>query len=116
MLADTLGPVLGGPEAGSVMPLYPNAKASYPGVSLPFWEIFPVSIRDLGSGVVPSSIDATLDSVSLIVEPDLLRHRILVELPDHVALGAHCLYIAASDEMGNNSSVDIILNCLEENQ
>ncbi len=83
------------------------------GVSLPRWEIFPVSLADEGSGIAPESIAATLDGLPLIVEPDLPRERILVELPDDLAAGSHVLLLKVRDEAGNEAEAEVQIDCRE---
>jgi hypothetical protein len=83
------------------------------GVTLPRWEIFPVSLTDLGSGIATSTINATLDGEPLVVEPDLPRRRILVELPDNLPAGGHVLVVHAADEAGNEATADVLVECRE---
>jgi len=83
------------------------------GVTLPRWEIFPVDLLDLGSGIAPESIVATLDGQVIIVEPDLPRDRVLVELPDEVVPGRHVLHLKAADEAENETQVEAVIECRE---
>jgi hypothetical protein len=81
------------------------------GVTLPRWEIFPVGVLDLGSGIAPESITATLDGRPLIVEPDLPRDRVLVELPDDCPPGRHELALNVRDEAGHRAEATLTIEC-----
>jgi len=75
-----------------------------PGLTLPRWETVPVAVVDAGTGVDPASITATLDGRPLVVEPDLVRDRVLVTVPDATPAGRHELVLAAADRAGNGST------------
>lgn len=85
--------------------------AGFAGLAMPVWEVFPVSVTDEGSGVVARSLSVQLDGCTLVAEPDLLRDRILVELPDELAPGEHRLTVAVEDAAGNAASRTIVLDC-----
>ena len=57
-------------------------------------------LDDRGSGIDPGSVTVALDGAALTPEPDPLRDRLLVELPDDLAAGAHRLEVAARDRAG----------------
>ncbi len=80
-----------------------RAARNLPGITLPAWRTVPVAINDEGiaTGVDPASIRATLDGAPLIVEPDLIRDRVLVTVPDATESGPHELVIEAADKVGN---------------
>ena len=71
-----------------------------PAVTPPRWEILVLPLDDRGSGIDPGSITVALDGAALTPEPDPLRDRLLVELPDDLAAGAHRLEVAARDRAG----------------
>lgn len=79
---------------------HPGFRAGCVGVTPPRWEILAVPVSDAGSGVAPGSIHGTWDGQPIIVEPDLLRDRVLVEIPDATAAGSHVLRLTAADEEG----------------
>lgn len=84
-----------------------------PGVTLPRWSTVAVTVEDgePGSGVDAASIVVRLDGEPLIVEPDLIRHRILVTVPDGTAPGAHVLTVEAADRAGNRGGATMDLVC-----
>ena len=57
-------------------------------MTLPRWTTVPVEIVDRGTGVDDATIRATLGGAPLIVEPDLIRDRVLVTVPDATGAGA----------------------------
>jgi hypothetical protein len=74
-----------------------------PGVTGPRWTTLPVEIVDRGTGVDDATITAALDGRPLVVEPDLIRHRVLVTVPDETPPGGHSLRLEAADEAGNRA-------------
>lgn len=92
------------PDPQPVLRFGPGAASPDPAVTLPRWEILPVALVDDGAGVDPATIEVELDGRRLIVEPDLLRDRILVELPDTCGAGPHELRARATDRAGNGSA------------
>jgi len=78
--------------------------STVPGVTLPRWTTVPVAVVDKGTGVAEGSLAATLDGAPLIVEPDLIRDRVLVTVPDATAPGRHALRLEAADEAGNTAA------------
>ncbi|MBK7188191.1 MAG: hypothetical protein IPH86_05755 [bacterium] len=64
-----------------------------------------------GRGSPPGSLRARWDGRPLVVEPDLLRDRILVELPDSTASGRHLLEIEVADEAGLTARAAIPVRC-----
>lgn len=88
-----------GPAPAKAGP-HPGFRSGCDGVTPPRWEILAVPVADAGSGVAPASIRATWDGQPLLVEPDLLRDRVLVEIPEDAAAGDHVLELEASDEAG----------------
>ncbi len=99
--------------ADTVITVPADPRGRIHGVTLPHWEIFPVDLLDLGSGIAPESIIATLDGQPIIVEPDLPRDRVLVELPDELAVGRHVLHLKAADEAGNEAEAEVLIDCRE---
>jgi hypothetical protein len=97
--------------ADTVITVAEDPRGQVHGVTLPRWEIFPVDLLDLGSGIAPETIATTLDGQPLIVEPDLPRKRILVELPDDLPAGGHILAVKVADRAGNEASADVRLHC-----
>lgn len=87
----------------AVLAVGPRAPSTVPGVTLPRWSTVPVEIVDRGTGVDDATIRATLDGAPLIVEPDLIRDRVLVTVPDTTAPGRHELRLEAEDEAGNRA-------------
>ncbi len=108
---DEAAPVIFPADTVIAVPVDPRGQSH--GVSLPHWEIFPVDLVDLGSGIAPESITVTLDGRPLIVEPDLPRDRVLVELPDDLETGRHILHLKASDEAENETEAEIVIDCRE---
>ena len=93
-LRDTAPPVLaGGPLAATPHPGY----GGVPGVTPPRWTVLAVGARDAGAGLDPATIAARWDGAPLVVEPDLVRDRILVEIPDSARAGDHVLELEARD-------------------
>jgi len=106
---DEAGPVIFPADTVVIVPVDPRGQDH--GVSLPRWVIFPVDLLDPGSGVAPESILTTLDGRALIVEPDLPRDRVLVELPDDLAPGRHVLHLKAADEAENEAEAEVVIEC-----
>ncbi len=77
--------------------------STIPGVTLPRFVTLPVAVVDRGTGVDAGTIAAALDGAPLIVEPDLVRDRVLVTVPDGTAPGRHELRLEAADEAGNRA-------------
>jgi len=88
-----------------------GAETQVSGVTLPRWEVFPVPLWETGSGIAPESVMVTLDGAALIVEPDLPRDRLLVELPDQTPPGSHVLSVQVSDEAGNTVQTELEVLC-----
>lgn len=86
-----------------------QAPSAVPGVTLPRWTTVPVEVVDRGTGVDAGTIGAWLDGAPLIVEPDLVRHRVLVTVPDHTAPGRHELRLEAADEARNRAVRTLIV-------
>ncbi len=98
VLRDELPPRLGGgPAEGRVRPRRPRALA---GVTLPRWETVAVAAADGGAGVDPGSARAWLDGRPLVPEPDLVRGRLLIDLPDSAGPGRHVLRLQIADRAG----------------
>ena len=97
-LRDTMPPVLG--PAPAVARPHPGFGPGCEGVTPPRWEILAVPLRDTGSGIDVARLRATWDGEPLLVEPDPLRDRVLVELPSDAAPGDHLLVLTAADEVG----------------
>jgi hypothetical protein len=108
---DTAAPVIF--PADTVVAVKEDPRGQVHGVTLPRWEIFPLDLLDAGAGIDPASIETTLDGLPLVVEPDLPRDRILVELPDDLPPGGHVLRVKAADEAGNESEKEILIDCIE---
>jgi murein DD-endopeptidase MepM/ murein hydrolase activator NlpD len=84
-------------------PVRPGPVSQIPGVTLPRWDIVTVGLVDEGSGISPATLEVQLDGQRLIAEPDLIRDRILVTLPDSSPAGTHRLEVSVEDEAGNGS-------------
>jgi hypothetical protein len=97
--------------ADSVITVTADSLGHAHGVTLPRWEVFPVDLVDLGSGIAPESITATLDGQVIILEPDLPRDRVLVELPDDISPGRHVLILVAEDKAENESEAEVVIDC-----
>ncbi len=97
-----------GPSGGAVRRLAARRQG---GVSLPRWETLAVTVADAGAGVDPDGVTATLDGAPLVVEPDLPRDRILVELPDDLPPGLHVLALRVADRAGNVARRRLDLDC-----
>jgi hypothetical protein len=111
VMSDSVAPVIERPaEPLRIASATPRTAS---GVTLPRWEIFAVGIRDQGSGIAPQTITVRLDDGRLITEPDLLRDRILVELPDDLPAGEHSLQISLEDEVGNVATADLTIVCFD---
>ncbi len=115
VLVDVRAPDLRLPGArDGVLMVAPGPRSTVPGVTFPRWKIFPVAFSEQGSGIDPSSAEVTLDGVPLVVEPDLPRARLLVELPARTSPGSHRLTVGLSDVCGNRSVGQWNLECTEE--
>ncbi len=98
LFADRTPPYLGpGPAEGIVGP---GPAAVDPAVTPPRWEILALPLDDRGSGVDPATISVAVDGTALVPEPDPLRDRLLLELPDDLPAGPHRLEVAAQDRAG----------------
>ncbi|MEN8006442.1 MAG: M23 family metallopeptidase [Candidatus Krumholzibacteriota bacterium] len=108
---DVAAPLVFPADTVIVVAADPRGKAH--GVTLPRWEIFPVDLLDLGSGIAAGTISATLDGQAIIVEPDMPRSRILVELPDALGTGRHVLHLKAADGAENEAEAEVMIDCRE---
>ncbi len=99
VLADLSGPMVDNPDQPVLVTRGPESAIA--GVTLSYWEVLPVALWDLGSGLAAETIKVLLDGAPLIVEPDLPRDRILIELPDGMTPGRHKLAIEAADRVGH---------------
>jgi hypothetical protein len=108
-LRDTLPPVVAA-GARTVGP-HPGFGGPVPGVTPPRWAVLTVSVNDAGAGVAAGSLRARWDGRPLVVEPDLLRDRVLVELPDSTGSGRHLLEIEVADEAGLTARAAIPVRC-----
>jgi len=99
VLADHSPPLIGQPP--QPVPVGPGPESEIEGVTMPRWEVLPIALRDLGSGLAAETIRVRLDGQPLIAEPDLPRDRILVEFPAEMTLGPHHLTIEAADRTGH---------------
>ncbi len=90
---------------------HPGFRAGCDGVTPPRWAVLPVPVADAGAGVAPASIRATWDGRALVVEPDLLRDRVLVEIPDTSRAGVHVLQLEAADEAGLRAGGRWVVRC-----
>jgi len=91
----------------------PRTPRDLLGITLPVWRTVPVALVDPGPAteVDPATIAVTLDGARLIVEPDLIRDRVLVTVPDETTAGEHELVLEAADEAGNEARVVIRITC-----
>ncbi len=102
VMVDHSPPVIGRPTEPVV--LNPGPTSRIEGVTLPYWEVVPIALHDLGSGVASESIKVLLDGQALIVEPDLPRDRILIEFPAGMSPGGHRLNIEVADRTGQRAT------------
>jgi hypothetical protein len=110
VLRDVVPPAISGwREARRVRPGSRRTIAS--GVTPPHWEIIAVGLEDRGSGLDAATIRAWLNGEPLVVEPDLPRDRLLVELPDDLEPGDHVLGLEVADLAGNFTARSLPLRC-----
>ena len=90
-----------------------RTSAVVPGVTRSRWQVFAVAVEegDVGVGVDPATIGVSLDGAPLIAEPDLIRDRILVTVPDATVSGLHVLTVEATDQAGNRATATIEVIC-----
>lgn len=108
-LADTLAPAIGGAPRRTGP--HPGWGPPVPGLTPPRWRPLAVEVADPGSGVDSASLRATWDGAPLVVEPDLLRDRVLVHVPDGAGPGPHRLRLEAADAAGNRAAADLEVEC-----
>ena len=108
---DVAAPIVFPADTVIVVAVDPRGQSH--GVTLPRWEIFPVDLLDLGSGIAPESITVELDGQAIVIEPDLPRDRVLVELPDDLETGRHILHLKAADEAENEAEAEVVIDCRE---
>jgi len=112
LCVDDQAPYLGpGPEEGLV---HAGPDATTPAVTPPRWEIVPIRLEDLGSGVDSGSLEALWDGTPFWPEPDPPRRRVLVEPPADAAPGPHRLLLRARDRAGNVSERSYTLHLIDE--
>ena len=111
-MCDTVPPVI---ASGALVALpHPGFGAVVAGVTPPRWTILAVGVTDAGSGLAAGSVAARWDGRPLIVEPDLLRERILVEIPDSTGAGRHELELKIADESGRPTVRRLAVHCRVE--
>lgn len=110
-LADTASPVIG--TARLRTRPHPGYGAPVTGLTPPRWEVVAVTVRDDGSGVDAATIRARWDGHPLVVEPDLLRDRVLVPVPAGAGAGSHRLELEAADRTGRRTSAELVVECAE---
>lgn len=114
VFTDTLAPCFDCPgQPGERLVIVPGPQGDLPGLTLPRWEVFALGLVDAGSGIDSATLRATLDGRSWVVEPDLPRDRILVELPSDLAPGHHSFRVEVADGAKNQASFSIGLDCRE---
>ncbi len=113
LFRDVAPPGIGPPGNGAQIVVESDSTESA-GVTLSRWAILPVAVDDRGSGIDPSSVRVWCDGQAQIAEPDPLRRRILVELPDDLAPGPHRLVIQAADHAGLQTRRALSLSCLTD--
>lgn len=108
-LADTLPPAIGAARlrAGP----HPGYGAPVAGLTPPRWQAVAVPVADAGAGIDPASLRARWDGRPLGVEPDPLRDRVLVAIPDSTRAGTHRLELEAADAAGLRAAVVIEVDC-----
>ena len=84
------------------------------GLTMPHWNLVSIPLFDSGSGLDPDSINLWCDGKELIVEPDPIRDRLLLELPADLPPGEHELILHAADYAGNSCMRSLKLLCLSE--
>lgn len=108
-LADTVPPAIAtAPLRARPHPGYGPAVA---GLTPPRWEIVAVPVSDSGAGVDPASPRARWDGRPLVVEPDLLRERVLVRIPDDAGFGQHRLELEVADLAGRRATATLAVAC-----
>lgn len=106
---DTLAPVI---DRGALAATpHPGFGRAVPGVTAPRWTPVAVGVRDRGVGLDAGAIAARWDGRPLIVEPDLIRDRILVEIPDSTRVGDHVLELEVADQAGHRTSRRLSVSC-----
>lgn len=78
----------------------PRLASTIDGITFPKWEEIIILVSDLESGIDVESIDVKLDGMNLIVEPDMPRKRLLINIPDATTEGDHILEVTVSDNSG----------------
>jgi hypothetical protein len=108
-MRDTVPPVIA-PGALTASP-HPGFGAAVAGVTPPRWTVLAVGVSDAGSGLAAGSVAARWDGRPLIVEPDLLRDRLLVEIPDSTGAGPHELELKIADQSGRTAFRRLAVHC-----
>jgi hypothetical protein len=108
-MCDTVPPVIA-PGALTASP-HPGFGAAVAGVTPPRWTVLAVGVSDAGSGLAAGSVAARWDGRPLIVEPDLLRDRLLVEIPDSTGAGPHELELKIADQSGRTAFRRLAVHC-----
>ncbi|MCP4570716.1 MAG: M23 family metallopeptidase [bacterium] len=101
--------------AGEPLLVTPRPPRDLPGITLPAWRTVPVALVDPGpgTGVDAATIRCTLDGKLLIAEPDLIRDRVLVTVPDTAVAGEYELVIEAADKAGNRARAVLRVTCAD---
>lgn len=108
-LADTAAPTVG--DAPLRAHPHPGYGPPVAGLTPPRWEPVIVPVRDDGSGIDAASLQARWDGEPLVVEPDLLRGRVLVPVPDAAGAGPHRLELEATDRAGRRTGATLVVEC-----
>lgn len=108
-MRDTMPPVIASASLASSS--HPGFGAPVAGVTPPRWTPLAVGVTDAGSGLAAGSIVARWDGRPLIVEPDLLRDRLLVEIPDSTSAGPHELELEITDQSGRPAVRRLAVRC-----
>jgi hypothetical protein len=109
LFRDTVAPVLGPGLDTLVASL--SGEAADPAVSPPRWQVLVAPVLERGSGFEPDSCRAWLDGRPFPPEPDPVRDRLLIELPDDTAAGHHRLELEIMDRTGNRARRHLPVVC-----
>lgn len=108
-MRDTVPPVIA--SGALVAAPHPGFGGVVEGVTPPRWTVLAVGVSDAGSGLAAGSVAARWDGRPLIVEPDLLRDRLLVEIPDSTGAGPHELDLKITDQSGQPAVRRLAVHC-----
>ncbi len=109
---DTEPPIIG-PAGEPSLETHLTAMRSQAGVTLPYWRPVSIPLVDRGAGVDPQTVRGWFDGQEIVLEPDPIRDRVLLELADDIPPGDHDLVLLAGDYAKNTSLRNLTLTCRE---